>query len=138
MEKASRRPMGTRTDVMPTVWEERMISSIGMCLVFVLLDPKALLLRKKRSQRSMQIWSALGTSDGTGGAASADNRTEGGPPPLEVGEQPQIIANTTDVYFRESLIDNAEQFDSNWPINLGTNIKFLMHFGHEDENEIKT
>lgn len=28
----------------------------------------------------MQIWSALGTSDGTSGAASADNRTVGGPP----------------------------------------------------------
>lgn len=27
----------------------------------------------------MQIWSALGTSDGTGGAASADNRTVGVP-----------------------------------------------------------
>lgn len=34
---------------------------------------------KKRRQRSMQIWSALGTSDGTGGAASADNRTVGAP-----------------------------------------------------------
>lgn len=38
----------------------------------------------------MQIWSALGTSDGTGGAASADNRTVGGPP-LEVGELSQTM-----------------------------------------------
>lgn len=45
-------------------------------------------IEKKRRQRSMQIWSALGTSDGTGGAASADNRTVGGTP-LEVGELPQ-------------------------------------------------
>lgn len=42
---------------------------------------------KKRRQRSMQIWSALGTSDGTGGAASADNRTGG--LPLEVGVRTQ-------------------------------------------------
>lgn len=42
MEKASRRPMGALTVVMPTVWAGRMISSIGMCVVFVLLDAKAL------------------------------------------------------------------------------------------------
>lgn len=43
MEKASQRPMGARTVVMPTVWAGRVISSIGMFVVFVLLDPKALL-----------------------------------------------------------------------------------------------
>lgn len=44
MEKASRRPMRALTVVMPTVWAGQMISSIGMCVVFVLLDAKALLL----------------------------------------------------------------------------------------------
>lgn len=46
---------------------------------------------KKRRQRSMQIWSALGTSDGTGGAASADNRTVGGPPTWRSGNQHRLI-----------------------------------------------
>lgn len=44
MEKASRRPIGAPTVVMPTVWAEQVISSIGMFVVFVLLDLKALLL----------------------------------------------------------------------------------------------
>lgn len=64
MEKASRRPMGALTVVMPTVWAERVISSIGMFLVFVLLDPKALLhgvwasfpLRVVAAESSVWIW----------------------------------------------------------------------------------
>ncbi|CAB3223301.1 unnamed protein product [Arctia plantaginis] len=89
MEKASRRPMGGLTVVMPTVWAGRVISSIGMFVVFVLPDPKALLHGKKRRQRSMQIWSALGTSDGTGGQPP-QTIERWGSPLLEVGEPPQI------------------------------------------------
>lgn len=64
MEKASRRPMGARTVVMPTVWAERVISSIGMFVVFVLPDPKALLhgvwasfpLRVVAAESSVWFW----------------------------------------------------------------------------------
>lgn len=38
----------------------------------------------------MQIWSALGTSDGTGGQPP-QTIERWGAPPLEVGELPQII-----------------------------------------------
>lgn len=64
MEKASRRPMGALTVVMPTVWAERVISSIGMFVVFVQLDSKALLqgvwasfpLGPAASETSKRFW----------------------------------------------------------------------------------
>lgn len=68
MEKALRRPMGaqsdTRTVVMPTVWAGQVISSIGMLLVFVLPDAKALWLsvwaafplRVAAAETSLRYW----------------------------------------------------------------------------------